>query len=292
MLTRRDFLRTTSSAALAGFFLGRAERAFPRAERKARVVLIRHKNVIGDDGTLSHEVLADMLDEAVATLVGDSDPQRAWKKLIDPDDLVGVKSNEWDYLPTPAELESIVRQRLLQVGVAEDRMSIRDRRVLGNDVFMNATALINARPLRTHHWSGVGSLVKNYIMFVERPQDYHPDSCADLAKLWKLPIVAGKTRLNILVALTPLFHGIGPHHYNPKYVWPYRGLIVGLDPVAVDTTGVRILQAKRRDFFGEHRLLTPPPKHVFLADTRHGLGTSDPEKIELIKLGLQDGAYI
>ncbi|MFH1755459.1 MAG: hypothetical protein ABIA59_07120, partial [Candidatus Latescibacterota bacterium] len=110
--------------------------------------------------------------------------------------------------------------------------------------------------------------------------------------IWNLPIVKDKTRLNILVMLTPQFHNIGPHTYNPKYSWAYHGLLVGFDPVAVDATGVRILQAKRKEFFGEDRPLNPPAKHIFLADTRHHLGTADPNKIELLKLGWKDGAFI
>jgi hypothetical protein len=129
-------------------------------------------------------------------------------------------------------------------------------------------------------------------MFTDRPSKYHPDSCADLAALWKKPPVKGKTRLHILVLFTPLFHGIGPHHFNPKYTWAYKGLLVGNDPVAVDATGVRILLAKRREFFGETRPLNPPPKHIFLADTRHHLGTADPEKIDLIKIGWKEAILI
>ena len=105
-------------------------------------------------------------------------------------------------------------------------------------------------------------------------------------------LVKGKTRLNILVMLTPLFHGAGPHHFSPKHTWPYRGLLVGLDPVAVDSTGVRILAAKREAFFGEERPLSPPAKHIQLADTRHHLGNANPASIELVKLGWDDGVLI
>jgi hypothetical protein len=129
-------------------------------------------------------------------------------------------------------------------------------------------------------------------MFTRTPWDHHDDSCADLAKLWKLPMVDGKTRLNILVMLTPQFHGVGPHNFAPEYTWPYKGLIVGLDPVAVDSTGVRILIARRKEHFKEDRPLNPPPKHVFLADTRHHLGTADPDKIELVKIGWEEGILI
>lgn len=164
--------------------------------------------------------------------------------------------------------------------------------VLGDTVFKKATALINVRPMRTHNWSGVGSLIKNYIRFAERMPDYHPDSCADLAKLYELPHVKGKTRLNILVMFTPLFHGVGAHHFSKEFIWPYKGLVVSLDPVAADSVGLQIINAKRKEFFGEDKPLNPPAKHIYLADTRHHLGNADPKNIELIKLGFKEGSFI
>jgi hypothetical protein len=130
----------------------------------------------------------------------------------------------------------------------------------------------------------MGGCIKNYIIFSPNPPQYHPDSCADLATVWDLPIVKGKTRLNILVLLTPQFYGHGPHGYDPRHVWSYKGLAVSLDPVAVDAVGAHLLKTKRVQFFGEDRPITPT-KHIALADTRHHLGVSDLNKIELIKLG-------
>lgn len=92
--------------------------------------------------------------------------------------------------------------------------------------------------------------------------------------------------------LTPQFHSVGPHNFNPKYVWQYKGLLVGFDPVAVDATGLRIIEARRRDFFGEDRPLSPPAKHILLADTRWLLGTADPRNIDLIKLGYTEASLI
>jgi len=180
----------------------------------------------------------------------------------------------------------------MDTGVPAGNIGIDDRGVRGNLIFEKATVLINARPARTHHWSGMGGCIKNYIMFVPSPPAYHGDSCADLATIWKDYNLKEKTKLNILLMLTPLFHGIGPHHYSKKYVWEYNGILVGQDPVAVDATGVRVLQAKRRQFFGEERPLQPPAKHIFLADTKHHLGVSHPDKIELIKLGWKEGMLI
>jgi len=293
LITRRDFLREGASfAAASSLMLQLPHTVFSQEEKKSRVVLIRNEDMLDEDNQPHEEIIGKMLDQAVSALFNTTTAEEAWKKLFKPTDIVGIKSNVWHYLATPPALEKVISQGLKTAGVSEKNMGIDDRDVLSNPIFQKATALINVRPIRTHYWSGVGTLLKNYIMFVKKPAAYHGDTCADLAKLWKLPVVRDKTRLNILVMLTPLFHSVGPHSYNPQYTWPYQGLLVGLDPVAVDATGVRILMAKRRDYFQEDRPLNPPAKHVFLADTRHHLGVADPAKIDLIKLGWQDDVLI
>jgi hypothetical protein len=292
-LTRREFLKDAATAAVAGaLYLNSPVSLFSGTGEKSRVVLVRDKDLLNEFGMPVEGVVQRMLDQAVTTLLNEDDPVRAWKRIIKPTDVVGIKSNVWSYLPTPKVLEKAVKSRIIEAGVPEKKIGIRDRGLLGDPLFRDATALVNVRPFRTHHWSGVGSLIKNYIMFVERPDAYHADSCADLASIWKLPVVQGKTRLNLLVLFTPLFHGMGPHHFNPKYTWAYKGLLAGIDPVAVDATGVRILLAKRKQFFGEERPLNPPPKHIFLADTRHHLGTADPGKIDLVKIGWEEDILI
>jgi hypothetical protein len=233
-----------------------------------------------------------MLDQAVMTVLGAPNPRSAWQRLFRPGDVVGIKSNVWQRLPTPRALEKALVLRLQQVGVNSNNIAVNDRDVRKNPMFMRSTALINVRPMRTHHWSGLGTLLKNYIMFVPAPWMYHGNACERLGAIWQKSHVAGKTRLNILVMLTPLFHGIGPHHYSSHYVWPYAGLIVSTDPVAADATGARIIQAKRNAFFGGSRPISPPPLHIAAADMRFGLGHSSPERIELIRMGWGDHILI
>ncbi len=292
-ISRRDFIKTGATGMVAGSLaLSWPVKSRAQALGKTRVVLIRDSNVLDGDGTPRFEVVQRMLDQAVTALLDKKEPAAAWSTLIGSDDIVGIKTNVWRALPTPPQLEEAIRTRVLAAGVKAQNISVRDRGVLNDPVFMKATALINVRPMRTHDWSGLGTLLKNYIMFVPDPPRFHPDSCADLAALWQLPEVKGKTRLNILVMLTPLFHSVGPHGFNPAYVWKYHGFLVGLDPVAVDATGARIIQAKRREFFGADRPISPVPKHIELADSRHHLGTADPNKIELVRLGWQEGILI
>jgi hypothetical protein len=290
--TRREFIRTSSLAAASSIIISSNTFSFGNQNNKTKVILIRNEKVLDKNGTVNSSVLEEMLDESVKLLFDTKDAQSAWKKIIKPKDIVGIKTNVWNYLRTPVELEEAIKKRVIGAGVNTDNISIDDRGVLRNPVFQKATVLINSRPMRTHYWSGVGSLLKNYIMFAEKPSDYHDDSCADLAAIWKLPNVKDKTRLNILVMLTPLFHSVGAHGYSSEYVWQYKGLIVSTDPVAADSIGLKIIEAKRKEFFKEDKPLNPPAKHIELADTRHHLGTADIKKIDLIKVGWKEKILI
>ena len=91
--------------------------------------------------------------------------------------------------------------------------------------------------------------------------------------------------VNVLCAFTPQFYGRGPNFFDRRYVWPYGGIIVGTDPVAVDAVGAHLLSAKRVAFFGEDRPLDVSPKHIEAADRKYSLGTSDLRRIDLVKIG-------
>jgi hypothetical protein len=291
IITRRDFIRGTAGAALGVAAVGFRKLA-PAQEAKSRVVLIRHPDALDENSEFNETVIQQMLDEAVMKLLDQSDPAAAFKLLVKPEDIVGVKSNVWSYLPTPAAVEKAIKRRLLDAGVKEENIAIDDHTVRTNPVFVKSTALINVRPLRTHYLAGMSGCIKNYIMFGESQEAFHPDSCASLGSAFLLPQVKGKTRLNILCALTPQYHGRGPHHFSRRYVWNYKGLIIGRDPVAVDTVALKLVMAKRRQELGPGQELPPVPKHIQIADTKYGLGTSDINKIELVKLGWTDGVMI
>jgi hypothetical protein len=292
-ITRRDFVATATVAAATGLLgLQAAGGDPPSGGPKSRVVLVRRKEVLTADGKVVPAVLAGMLDEGVRTLLAATTVSEAWRQLVRPSDVVGIKSNVWRYLPTPPELEAALRARVLAAGVREADVAVDDRGVLEHPVFRRATALLNVRPMRSHYWSGLGTCIKNYIMFVPDPPAYHANACARLGEIWRHPEVAGKTRLNLLVMLTPQFHGVGPHSFSPDLTWRYCGLIVGTDPVAVDTTGARVIQAYRAKHFGEEKPLSPPPSHIVAADREYGLGVSDPARVEVVRVGWEEGGLI
>jgi hypothetical protein len=299
-LSRRTFL-VHSTLAAAGLALGHTlahEHALAGIERnvgdaparassksRAKVVLIRDRSVIKASGVVDAAIAARMIDEAVTELLGTKTADEAWKQLFRPTDRPGIKTNIYNYLPTPPDLNDLLQKRISACGPYDTPVPVTDREA--RTLLANRSALLNIRPVRTHHWSGIGSCLKNYIMFAETPSDYHADSCADLGSIWNLPIVKGKTRLNILLAINPLFYGRGPHNFDPRYQWNYCGIFVSRDPVAVDALGAELLRLKRISFFGEDKAVTPT-KHIEVAELKHGLGVSDIGRIDVVHLGWKE----
>jgi hypothetical protein len=291
VITRRDFLRGTAYVAFTAA-LGPSPSGEAKAEEKVKVVLIRDENVTDPQGNINQKIVQKMFDQGTCELLGEENPIQAWKRLIKPNDIVGIKSNGWFGLPTPRELEEAIQQRIMDVGVPKKNIGIDDRGVLNHPIFKSSTALINVRPLRTHHWSGVGGCIKNYIMFVSTPWLYHSDACSPLASIWNKPIVKGKTRLNILSLIRTQFYNRGAHHFDRRFVSEYKGLLIGNDPVALDAVGARLLQLQRISHFGEDRPLDTTPKHIFVADEKYKLGVSDLRRIEVVKLGWMENSLI
>jgi len=290
-LTRRDFLRGTAYTAFAAA-LGPSLSGETKAEEKVKVVLIRDENAIDQQGNINQKIVQKMFDQGTCELLGEENPIQAWKKLIKPADVVGIKSNSWFNLPTPGELEEAIQQRIMDIGVPKKSIAIDDRGILNNPIFRSSTALINVRPLRTHHWSGIGGCIKNYIMFVSSPWAYHGDACSPLASIWNQPTVKGKTRLNILSLIRTQFYNRGANHFDRRFVSEYKGLLIGQDPVALDAVGARLLQLQRIAHFGEDRSLDTTPKHIFVADEKYKLGVSDLRRIDIVKLGWMENSLI
>lgn len=135
IITRRDFIRTGSCVVMGSLMgLPMVRKAAGLATEKSRVVLIRNSEVTNGYGSLHAEVLVDMLDQAVAMLHDTSNSAKAWRKMVKPDDIVGIKSNVWHYLPTPAALEDAIASRLMESGISTSNISIDDRGVGGNEI--------------------------------------------------------------------------------------------------------------------------------------------------------------
>jgi len=301
--TRRNFLKGSAVGA-AGAMLGstgcsaldkEGHKPVPKdalPEGKSKVVLIRE-----NAGLDSDETVMDMLERAMIELTAETDGATAWSKFIRPDDVVGVKINVMMTTTWP-KISQAVTRGIMSAGVPEQKIIVWDGndagRGLGGSQVRNerlgfdskslsrivtneATALVNVPGMKAHRLAGVAVALKNWIGAIT-------------ASINAIPAIRDKCRLIIVDALEPLFHG-GPQ-VNPRYLWPYRGIIIGTDPVAVDTVCIKILEAKRREFKGADWPISPTPKHVFLAESKYKLGHANIDNIELVKLGWQEGVLV
>ncbi|MCK4944424.1 MAG: hypothetical protein KAS65_12650, partial [Candidatus Aminicenantes bacterium] len=97
IITRRDFMHKGTYTVL-GTAVGFS--SLKSSQKTSRVILIRHPEVLNEDLKFNDKIIREMLDKAIMTLFEQNDPISIIKQLIKPDDIVGIKSNEWNYLPT------------------------------------------------------------------------------------------------------------------------------------------------------------------------------------------------
>jgi hypothetical protein len=229
------------------------------------------------------QILQTMLDQTILQVTGKRQVQEAWATLFTSEDIVGLVPTP-HLNPTHDELIDAVKSSLIkEVGIPGDNiiMAQGGRRRPGR-----CTALISMPGLKGHWLTGIGTVIKNYIMYSGRPSNYHGEKSAKLGEIWHLPEVKGKTRLVLVDALYPLCDK-GPQA-DPRYKWTYNGLIAGTDPVAVETVCLRVITEKRRALRGEPWPLSPPPICVEAADTVYGLGTSKLEEISISHVGWEE----
>lgn len=299
ILTRRDFVRGTAGTVLAASVLGpsgliraQTEEAPPDAPQPAasparsRVVVVRDEAVQGDDKVIDQAVLGTMLGTALTRVTGTSSAAEAWASLYQPSDTIAVVKSDF-MAHTHDELMQLVLASLMSIGVPEANILDAQR---DNAMVERSTAMMCVPALKAHWLTGIGTVLKNYIMFSSKPSAYHKADSEKLGEIWAMDHVAGKTKLTMVDALRPMCNK-GPQP-DPRYKWNYNGLVVGTDPVAVEAVCVKILEAKREAIKGEPWPLTPTPVCLEAADKTYGLGTADMDLIDVELVGWEDGALV
>ena len=287
VLTRRDFVRGTAGTVLTASMLGpahflraqTADSTEATARTRSSVVVVREQGVQNDAKEIDSDLLNSMLSSTVVGVTGAATAAEGWAGLFGPDDVVGiVKSDFMNH--THGELIKLVMASLLAVGVPREQILDVQR---DNAGVKKCTALICMPALKAHWLTGIGTVLKNYIMFSGKPADYHRDDSANLAEIWQMDHVKGKTRLVLVDALRPMCSK-GPQP-DPRYRWNYNGLVAGTDPVAVEAVCVQILENKRAAIREEPWPLAPPPVCIEAAEATFGLGIADLERIDVQAIG-------
>jgi len=279
-LTRRDFLQGALGATLGMSVAGkRWLKAGQKAAGPSLVLIVRDKAAMDASNTVNPGVLKAMLDQTLLKFTGQKTTKDAWLNLVKPEDTIGLVSTK-HLNPTHPEVVAAVKNSLIEAGIPENK--ILDAQG-GPEKPKACTALIALPALKAHWLTGMGTVMKIYILYSGRPSSYHDENNANLGETWALPFVKGKTRLVLVDALHPLFDK-GPQ-VDPRYKWAYNGLIAGTDPVAVDTVCLRIITEKRKAARGEPWPLSPPPLCIEAADKVYGLGTSNWNNIRVEHFG-------
>jgi len=281
--TRRDFLRGTLGATLGVSLMGsKFVTAGTQPAAMSLVTLVREKNAMDTSNTINPDVLKAMLDQTLIKCTGTTSAKDAWRSLFKPEDTVGLVPTP-HLNPTHTEVVDAVKSSLIEAGIPEENIKNAQG---GPDKPKACTALITMPGLKAHWLTGIGTVLKNYIMYSGNPRKYHDANSAKLGEIWNYPFVKGKTRLVLVDALHPLCDK-GPQP-DPRYKWPYNGLIAGSDPVAVDAVCLRIIMEKRKALRGEPWPLSPPPICIESADKIYGLGTSDWNNIRVNAYGWEE----
>jgi hypothetical protein len=279
-LTRRDFIRGTVGATLGASLVGiNWSKAKGAAAGSSLVTIVRDKNAMDAAKNVDTGILKNMVDQTLIKFTGKNSVKDAWLSLVKPNDMIGLVPTP-HLNPTHEELVTAVKNSLIDSGIPEENITNAQG---GPDKPKACTALIGLPALKAHWLTGIGTVLKLYILYSGSPRSYHEQNNSKLGEIWNLPFVKGKTRLVLVDALHPLCDK-GPQP-DPRYKWAYNGLIAGTDPVAVETVCLKIIMNKREAMRGEPWPISPPPLCLEAADKEYGLGTSQIENIKIEHYG-------
>jgi uncharacterized protein (DUF362 family) len=138
--------------------------------------------------------------------------------------------------------------------------------------------LINVPVVKTSRSAGLTLSMKNHFGSISRPQSCH-DGGGDpyIGNLNNVSHIKAKAKLFVCDALFGIYKG-GP--FGPPQ-WINHQLFAATDPVALDFTGMGIIDKKRRE-----NNVTPLAEEVtfFRTAVKLKLGTNDPKQIEKVNI--------
>lgn len=159
--------------------------------------------------------------------------------------------------------------------------------------------IINLPVLKHHQSAGVTITLKNMSHgFVNNVNRSHSTPTLNACGMFipsvvSLPIVRQKMVLHVVDAVRASYHG-GPSA-KPQFVWEPKTMYFGTDPVALDKTGLKVIDAKRQEVGMTTVALSKPDKdseylncqveHIEIAGAL-GLGEFDDAKIHVNQIRL------
>lgn len=284
----------------------------PEIPRRSRVVEVLAKHVVRSEAVHSG-LLREMLAAGLHALTGQAREKQAWRNLLKPDDIIGLKFNRVgaaELGTTPAMAEVLVRsladagwsaeqlvpielppKLLATLGTGRPRedwleteVEVQGRRDRLAGVLGQVTAIINVPFLKTHNIAGVTCGLKNLShALVRHPAQFHEHGCAPfIGAIVALPPIRDKLRLSIANTLRVVIDK-GPEA-RPECVVDRGGLLLARDPVAMDAVGVDIINHLRRDAGLKSIQKRLGAEVAYLpAAAKLGLGECDPHRIDYVR---------
>lgn len=304
-------MRVASLISLLSFFIFCAAAELPAAG-KSRVVLARNARAINERNQADARETARLFERALLAASGQKTAMASWKALgLGPDDVVAIKINSDNWTiglrPHPELVTALCLS--LQTVIPADHIIVYDNigenmkesnfavgnsgsgvRYTGTDqdgfdaaerltriITATATKIINLASLKCVDGDlRVSLLLKNHIgsLVPEDMKKCHDDPDF-LAGVCARPSIKNKTILNIVNGLRG--------SYQRGVPWYWGGIIMGTDPLAVESAACDVINAKRVQ---EKVAPLPVPEQLKIAEKKYRLGTTDPARIEQVKLDL------
>ncbi len=278
-LSRRDFLvhtaLTAGAVSIAGGSVSKAlaAGAIDGHMPNIRLVQVKSDRVLTDRG-IHEELLKDLLEILLTRLTKEKTAEDAWRKILKPDDIIGLKFNSVgaaglgtndgmaralvDSLAkagfkssqivlievTPAirsETQTLApaagwTEKVYDFGSGQDRLAAWMDQV---------TAIINVPFLKHHNIAGMTCCLKNIShAVVKHPAQFHSNNCSPyIGDIVSIPEIRNKLRFHVVNGLRVVFDR-GPEVIE-DYVWSGKFILGGFDPVAIDTACLQTLNRIR-----------------------------------------------
>jgi len=310
---RRTFIKTTAAGALGlgvSSSLIRTNQVHGAVD-KVRVAVVRNEKAVSNRNICDHNHARLMVNRALLEITGKQDTKEAWTSLgVTKNDTIGIKvnCNTWTFLlHTHPELVYALCDSLSEI-VPPGNIIIYERysselsrsgylvnrnasgvRCFGNDdgggfdsreqltriITDSCTKIINMPSLKTVEDDFGGSLfLKNHIGSIPNS---HMTRCHGNAEfcteVCSRPSIRNKTILAVCDGLRGTYKRGTP--------WYYGGIIMSRDQIAAEYIALQVINEKR---VLEKISPLEIPRYVRNAETKYGLGTCTPEKIDFTRI--------
>ena len=213
-------------------------------------------------------------------------------------DAASERYNEWQHDMDGYDADHYMEMALIKPG--EDFNDVHMRRsYVARIITQRINKFINLPVLKHHQSAGVTICLKNMSHgMVNNVNRSHTTPTLNACGIFipsvvSLPVIREKAALHICDAVKASYHG-GPGG-RPQYIWEHKTIYFGTDPVALDKTGLSVIDDKRKQAGMLPLSLAKPDtdSHYLNCQIEHieiagmlGLGVFDDKKIDVKRFSL------